>query len=182
MQRSPGETAAFFESAKNGNIAVFQKLFRITINDKNTDNHHALKFASEYGHIPIVTLLLDAGATLFIDDAFCYATRKGHTKIVRLLIDAGANVNTANGFALRWSSRNGHIEIVRLLIAGGACVHTGDFAVIVSEENDTALRWASQNGHIEIVRLLIAAGANVNADNNDLPLRCAVKKRLYRDR
>ena len=60
--------------------------------------------ASEYGHVDVVHLLLDAGANVNVADptgcsghtALILAAMQPHVKVVRLLLEAGAAKNLAD--------------------------------------------------------------------------------------
>jgi ankyrin repeat protein len=106
-----------------------------------------LRWASRYGHVEIVKLLLSAGADAHAknDYALQWASRYGLVEIVKLLLSAGADVHAGNDYALRWASGEGQAEVVKLLLTAGADVHA---------ENNAAFRWASENEHVEVVNLL----------------------------
>ncbi|KAJ7476778.1 ankyrin repeat domain-containing protein [Mycena latifolia] len=129
----------------------------------------ALCTASSNGHIHLVQLLIDAGATINSRDVHCgnalnVASLNGHKSVVQLLIEKGADVNAQEGFygnALQAASLNGHKSVVQLLIEKGVDVNAqGGYY-------GNALQAASINGHKPVVQLLIKKDADVNAQGGN---------------
>jgi hypothetical protein len=83
--------------------------------------------------------------------SLCVAAKRGRTETVAELLKAGADVDTDDGFALRWASRNGKRKKVELLLSYGASV--GVF-------NNYPLRYACKNGHPKVASLLLDKGAD----------------------
>jgi ankyrin repeat protein len=88
-----------------------------------------LILSSQGGHLPIVQLLLERGATFDRttkngNSALACASQFGHTAVVKLLLDHNAsNVNGRNvggDTALMAAAQMGHAAVVELLIAHGA--------------------------------------------------------------
>jgi ankyrin repeat protein len=98
----------------------------------------AMRYASEGGHMEIVKLMIEKGATYF-DWAMYNAARGGHMEIVKLVIEKGA---TEFNLAIRFAAEGGNMEIVKLMI----------------EKGGTDFNWAMNNavkgGHMEIVEYL----------------------------
>ena len=105
-----------------------------------------LVWASKYGYIEIVKLLLAANKPCSTD-AIGWASTYGYTEIVRLLLEAGSPYSDCTTDALNWASYDGYTEIVRLLLA------------VNKPCTELALDRASECGHIEIVKLLLEAGS-----------------------
>jgi ankyrin repeat protein len=55
-----------------------------------------------------------------LNEELLWASMYGHLEVVKLLIENGADVRAKDGVALRLASRYGHLEVVRLLIENGA--------------------------------------------------------------
>jgi ankyrin repeat domain-containing protein 50 len=114
----------------------------------------ALETASCGGHMKIVKMLLDAGASVNGEDGWALysVSSGGYEEVVRILLEAGAAVNLKSygETALIGALRCGHTKIVEMLVDAKSDVDTG------------ALYYASSGGHQEIVRVLIEAGAAVN--------------------
>ncbi|KAA0166987.1 hypothetical protein FNF28_02911 [Cafeteria roenbergensis] len=114
--------------------------------------------ASKNGHVGIVRMLLDRGASVDATDdyrttALLWATKHGYVDIVRMLLDRGASVDATDDHgrtALMWASCCGRVEIVRMLLDRGASVDATDIngvnAVTISScrECQTLLRGAER--------------------------------------
>ncbi|KAK3371759.1 hypothetical protein B0T24DRAFT_579192, partial [Lasiosphaeria ovina] len=94
-----------------------------------------------------------------------WAAGNGHEAVVRLLLNAGATVDMEDNYyrqtPLSWAAENGHEAVVRLLLNAGATVDMKD------NDGRTPLSWAAENGHEAVVRLLLNAGATVDMEDND---------------
>jgi ankyrin repeat protein len=122
--------------------------------------------ASRSGHIEIVRLLIQRGATVNARNSvgatpLFDASLNGHKEVVQLLIDNGAGLNAVKhrSSPLFAASRNGHEATVQLLIGKGADINAQNF------KNDTPLLAASRGGHEAVVRFLIEKGADINMQN-----------------
>ena len=91
---------------------------------KLADGFSALIYASLYGHSDGVRALVDAGASVDLQDArlrtaLMYTCRRGHAPAARLLLEAGARTDLCEGdqqrTALQWAAENGHTGLVSLL-------------------------------------------------------------------
>ena len=146
-----------------------------------TMGESALYAASERGHLQVVSLLLEAGAS---KNVICgrwtrltplgVASREGHTEIVRLLLEAGGTATDRRdreASPLYLASLRGHVEVVRLLLEAGAdkdeafvftYFQCDPDQLVCSEVTSiqSPLGVASREGHTEIVRLLLVAGAD----------------------
>jgi Ankyrin repeats (3 copies) len=98
----------------------------------------AMVSAARGGHMEIVNLMIEKGATDF-DKAMNYAAYGGHIEIVKLMIKKGA---TDFDWAVRNAALGGHMEIVKLMIEKGAT----DFSRIIIN--------AAEGGHMDIVEYL----------------------------
>ena len=176
------------------NLAIQSKnlrLVRIFLEAGADPNHifrwggylkHSLWVAIEQGHIPLMQMLLKAGADVNFEldpnvhgiyisvgyggteTALGYAAYEGQTDNVRLLLKAGARPNTpAQGrfsrTALQAAAERGHEDVVDILIEAGADVN----APPSSYGGVTALQAAAIKGFLRMARVLIEAGADVNA-------------------
>ena len=136
---------------------------------KSNDGWSSLMIASQNGHTETVSLLLQNGAHVNMQEndgwsSLMIASQNGHTETVSLLLQNGAHVNMQENdgrSSLMIASQNGHTETVSLLLQNGAHVNM--------QENDgwSSLMIASQNGHTETVSLLLQNGAHVNMQEND---------------
>lgn len=121
--------------------------------------------ASRDGRVPIVKMLLAAGAeinsaTADKETALLQAVLKDRTKVVKLLLAAQANIQArrADGMnALMVAAQAGHLQVIKLLLKAGADVNA------TLDNGATPLMLAAQHGHQWAIYALIAAGAEVNA-------------------
>jgi ankyrin repeat protein len=120
----------------------------------------ALHVASSYGHVRIVTLLLQHGARTYGIDKeeetpLHKAASRGHDKVVECLLEWGANVGATNGHgttAIHQAARYGHVEVVKVLMRGG-----GDI-IAETRYGMTPLQCAAIGGQAEMVRFLCEMG------------------------
>src|SRR5262245_16284706 len=132
-----------------------------------------LSKAAELGHVEIVSLLLDRGATIDqivqpFGNALIRASAKGHLEVVKLLVARGADVN-----ARAWASQtvqflNEKGKIVTAKVRVGEFIRKKDGTTEIRETVDsppkagewrTPLSMAKRGGHKEVVDFLIASGA-----------------------
>ncbi len=105
---------------------------------------YELNLACRGGHIQIVQLMIEKGATDW-GWGLAGACEGGHMQLVQMMIDKGA---TWWNEGLLCACYGGHIEIVKLMIEKGATCW------------DRGLKCACIGGHMEIVKLMIEKGAN----------------------
>jgi Ankyrin repeats (3 copies)/Ankyrin repeat len=103
----------------------------------------ALYEAAEGGHMDIVKLMIEKGATSF-DLAMVWAAEAGQMEIVNFMIEKGA---TEFNRGMAWAAGGGYMEIVKLMIEKGAT------------NFDWAITNAAKGGYMEIVKLMIEKGA-----------------------
>ena len=99
-----------------------------------------------------------------------WACEEGHLEIVRLLVERGASINQKDendrASPCYFACENGHLEIIRMLVELGADINQGD------ENSWTPCHIASQNGHLEVVQLLLDRGANPLIKEADVSRVC----------
>jgi len=137
---------------------------------------NVLQYASLHGHIEVVQLLLDRGASPdrrggnhVVHTALGISCENGYTDIARLLIERGADVNKTNTderTPLHKTAIKGRPDTARLLLDHGAKANTKDLW------GYTPLHLACQPGRPDVVRVLLAAGADVTMKDlgGDTPL------------
>lgn len=117
--------------------------------------------AASFGDMPMVNLLLNAGADLSRHGgypwlpAISHAAREGHLELVRMLHERGASLNDdeiGNGPTLLQAACCGQLAVVEYLLAAGATQFEEDCDV----EGWTALWWAEQGGHEAVAAVLRA--------------------------
>lgn len=117
--------------------------------------------AAGRGDMPMVKLLLDAGADLSRHGgypwlpAISHAARAGELEIVRMLHERGASLDDdeiGNGPTLLQAACCGQLAVVEYLLAAGATQDEYDCDV----EGDTALLWAEAGGYQDVAAVLRA--------------------------
>ena len=148
-----GET--LIESAWAGGLrdVTFLLARGVDVNYEHVHLFTALSRSAQGGHLPVMTVLLDAGAN-DLHWSLDFAAECGHTHCVALLLDRGADIHFGAEQALQDAARTGHLDTIRLLLDRGADIHARD---------DAALRNARRSGHEEAVALLLERGANADA-------------------
>ena len=141
------------------------------------DRMSPFHFASKYGKLKIVELLLKAPPKLAYNNmkgdknpanpygwtALHVASAFGHFEIVKILLDnINGEKNPADMFSLdtplHQASIYGYCEIVKILLEN---IH-GDKNP-GNEDGNTPLHWAARNGHLEVVKILLD---NIEGEKN----------------
>ncbi|BAY73557.1 ankyrin repeat domain-containing protein [Trichormus variabilis] len=164
-----GDLNTVVQTIKNG----------VDVNAISSEGTIPLHTASFWGYLPIVRVLLEAGANLesrteddgktplmsSAEGSALLATypssidRMNQIEVIRLLINAGADVNAKSNegwTALIAAANSGCVEAVKLLLQAGADAKAKDCW------GDTALSRALAAGYVDIVQLLQQAGAEEN--------------------
>jgi TonB family protein len=111
-----------------GQIKAIQKIMaggELNVDSRDSDGWTALMYAAKGGHDDIVQLLLDAGATVDIENnvketALHLAATYGRAEAVRLLLDADSDftaVDASSRTPLYWAIERKHAEVIELLQA-----------------------------------------------------------------
>ena len=91
----------------------------------------------------------------------CIAAQLGHVNVMRVLLEAGASLEATRSQtganALLMAAHNGHVECAEALLKGGANPEA------TNNNGFTALLKAAQNGHASCVEALLKRGANPEA-------------------
>ncbi|KAH7040875.1 LOW QUALITY PROTEIN: uncharacterized protein B0I36DRAFT_371329 [Microdochium trichocladiopsis] len=123
--------------------------------------------AARRGFVDAVRLLLQHGAVDRDRNAsaIAAAAQDGHLQVVGLLANSGASLETVGGWygwtALMNASARGHLSVVEFLIGRGANLH------ITNRDGESALHLAVQNGHDLIAqRLRRALDIQANEEGN----------------
>jgi ankyrin repeat protein len=134
----------------------------LPLNSIDRKGYTALHWASANGHLPVVKALVEAGATVDLqDEQGCtplhLASRNGNADVVDFSLQnrADPNAHDALGFTpLHWSSIRGHLGVAKILIGSSANVDALDI-------NDAlAIHWAARRGHRDLVEFLIVDGGS----------------------
>ncbi|KAJ3139800.1 hypothetical protein HK100_010977 [Physocladia obscura] len=126
-----------------------------------TVGYAALHFACGLGHLNVVKVLLDAGASIDLIDKKEKATplmhvcKTGHLEIIKLLVSRGADIFAVDNMGrtpLIHACKNGHVEVVVYLLSEGADADACDTS------QNYALHYACGYGWKEIVKILLDYG------------------------
>jgi len=138
----------------------------VDVNAVQADGSTALHWAVHWNEIPMVDLLLAAGAHVNVANDYgatplYLACVNRSAMAVERLLKAGANANAAllsGETALMTCSRTGDAASIRLLLKHGADVNAAEHL-----HHQTALMWAAVEKHPEAVQALLEGGADVRA-------------------
>ena len=128
----------------------------------------ALMLSCEYGHIRVVSLLLDLEADMEMRDkngetAMHYCTSNGHLDVVKMMVKAGGNIEVKNynGYnPLMMAADFNHLDIVRFLLLNGADLDARN------HRGCSALVYAADNGNLDVAEYLIKQGSDIEVRSN----------------
>ena len=125
----------------------------------------ALVVAARTGLLPIIEILVDAGAKVNLrnkwgDSALMVAALNGQEKAVRYLRGKGGEVNSAGWTALHYAAVNGHAAVAKYLLDQGAN------PVAASPNGVSPLMMAARENKNDVVTVLLEYGADL-AQKND---------------
>jgi ankyrin repeat protein len=155
-----GQTPLAAASA-TGDAAIVQRLIRARADVDHVDDNGltALMLAAHLGHIDIVAILLNAGATPDPGptqgklSALLLAAESGRDAAIKLLLDRGAQKDRQHddgATALTVASAAGNESTVALLIGLGVNLYIQD------KYHKTAMDYARQKNHYKVIMLLDA--------------------------
>jgi ankyrin repeat protein len=160
------EATALYYAASCGLCGLAEYLISAhgeDVNAKCGDRGSPLHAALEWGHLDVVTLLIDHGADANMVDGLgciplCAAYRGQRLDVMQLLLERGASMDMrCAGLLIHYASREGRADAIRLFLQHSADVNTTD------DENYTRLHWASEMGHADVAQILLEYGADINA-------------------
>ncbi len=176
------DNAALFAALRAGHLDLVHPYFEanpehidvrnLQASDTNDqwDEISPIHTAAKHGHLELVKLLVDKGATVYSHPAASYpavmlAAWSKHTDVVDYFLKEipGRAAGTHGlGITCNLAGRQGWIELVRAHIARDPlAVHQRGWI------GDTPLHWPAHNGYLEIVRLLLDSGADPNAEESN---------------
>ncbi|XP_065333506.1 death-associated protein kinase 1-like isoform X1 [Cloeon dipterum] len=145
-------------------------LLPLDLDHRDLEGETALHAASARGHSECVRRLVDAGASLDVQDKRHKATplmlamRRHHSRVALLLLHAGADLETPDWVGdtpLHVAAYEGLLSVAQTLCAYGCKVD------LPNEAGLMPLHVAARRGHTEIVRCLCLSGCDVERRNSD---------------
>ncbi|XP_077183946.1 caskin-2 isoform X3 [Paroedura picta] len=130
---------------------------RLNVNYQDVDGFSALHHAALVGSLELISLLLEAQATVDIKDIngmrpLHYAAWQGKVEPVRLLLRAAASVNMASldgQIPLHLSAQYGHYEVSEMLLQ-----HQSN-PCLINKAKKTPLDLACEFGRLKVAQLLL---------------------------
>ncbi|XP_074870945.1 caskin-2 isoform X2 [Carettochelys insculpta] len=167
-----GREQELIQAVKNGDLPGVQKLVakvkaskskllgsakRLNVNYQDADGFSALHHAALGGSLELLSLLLEAQATVDIKDSngmrpLHYAAWQGRVEPVHLLLRAAASVNMASldgQIPLHLSAQYGHYEVSEMLLQ-----HQSN-PCLVNKAKKTPLDLACEFGRLKVAQLLL---------------------------
>lgn len=167
-----GREQELIQAVKNGDVSGVQKLVakvkasktkllgstkRLNVNYQDVDGFSALHHAALVGSLELISLLLEAQATVDIKDIngmrpLHYAAWQGKVEPVRLLLRAAASVNMASldgQIPLHLSAQYGHYEVSEMLLQ-----HQSN-PCLINKAKKTPLDLACEFGRLKVAQLLL---------------------------
>ena len=187
------ETYPLHEAARTGDLDAVNHFIIVHMADVNattsygdTPLHYATGDGTGVGHVPVVSVLIAAGANVNAKEdegqvPLHQAAIKGNIPVISMLIAAGADVNARNGYnqtPLHEAAEGGKAIAISVLIAAGASVNAKD-AGGGTPLNEAARLAGYDHISVAVFSALLAAGADVNAKNNNgkTPLHIVISER-----
>ena len=160
----PGGVTAqdLISAARSGDLPALKSVLPAGSNPDPEMLVKPLYFASQRGHVEVVSYLLSMGAhpdsSTDFGTALGIAARGNHTKIISALLAAGANPNLPGGedevMPLHQAAERGAIESARLLLKNGA-----DVNAVAVRFRWPAIQFAGFKNQAEMVTFLREMGA-----------------------
>ncbi|NWZ61051.1 CSKI2 protein, partial [Acrocephalus arundinaceus] len=167
-----GREQELIQAVKNGDVPGVQKLVakikaskskllgsakRLNVNYQDVDGFSALHHAALGGSLDLISLLLEAQATVDIKDSngmrpLHYAAWQGRVEPVRVLLRAAASVNMASldgQIPLHLSAQYGHYEVSEMLLQ-----HQSN-PCLINKAKKTPLDLACEFGRLKVAQLLL---------------------------
>ena len=178
-----------------GHFKIAQYLIskEANVNEKDKTGNYAIHYASLYGDLPIIKLLIEGkgvnvniiGKDNLTPLHYICLNSKNPTclndfiPIVEYLILKGADINAEDSYkntAFHYASKSGLLSVVKYFVEKLE-MHKNININIEGRFNKTPLHYACEKGHLPIVDYLISNGAGINLqDQNGLtPLHYASK-------
>ncbi|KAJ8363644.1 hypothetical protein SKAU_G00124750 [Synaphobranchus kaupii] len=169
-----GKEQDLFQAVKNGDLPSAQKLLakvkanrskllgstkRLNVNYQDSDGFSALHHAALTGTTELISLLLEAQATVDIKDSngmrpLHYAAWQGKADSVLMLLRSGASVNGSSHdgqIPLHLAAQYGHYEVSEMLLQ-----HQSN-PCMINKAKKTPLDLACEFGRLKVAQLLLSS-------------------------
>ncbi len=175
-QLSLNKEGRLIRSALNGQSEKVHSLLQLGINPncRSKNGFTPLMGAALVGNVPIVKLILKAGADPNMKEetngstALFFAADQNHTEMVKLLIKAGADLEATDKIGeytpLFCSVFKQHVEVTKILIRAGAN------PFVIGNEGESVLELAGKLGNQQILDLLYKSAKSSDFEK-PLPLK-----------
>jgi uncharacterized protein len=142
--------SALHVAAESGDLPTVMTSLRAgaALEDVDWTNETPLRKAARFGRTEVVAALLQAGATVQVQQSLPVAARYGHGAVVRLLVAAGAEPGVEDTWSFQGPGPDVKDHRIKRLV-----------------RHDTPLMIASTYGQTEAVQALLDGGAQPNAQN-----------------
>jgi len=173
----------FASGMGRGEVVKWLLSMKVPVDEPNNEIVTPLMYACRSGHLKIVQMLHERGASLTSkvrDGLSClhFAADEAREEVVSWLLDQGLGVNetTKNGRTpLMMACSKGHLKLAQMLRARGAS--------LISETNSlwNCLDFAAEKGHEEVVKWLLDQGLAVDGppQKSVTPLMFSLKEKQF---
>ena len=170
----PGLDTSLFFASQSGAVNVVDLLLRygaqvnapVDGEGSSSKANTALSVACKGGHLPVVKVLMENGASPYVGDkpAMHAAALMDRPVVVNSLIKEGVNVNARNSkkkTALHYAASYASVEVIQLLLDAHCDLELQD------RNGCTAMQLALSSRRVGIVKKLLDAHCDPNLKDND---------------
>lgn len=162
----------FMNACEQGDLTTVQQFLKIGHDMQpqqaypDSPDFGAIHAAAMYGHIEIVQILLQYGASIedrttsIGSQPLHLAAQSGDTGMIQFLLRNGAKIAAKNQLGeqpIHLAARSGSIETLRILVGEGAALDCADDA------GRQPLHWAAIFDRPDVIKYLVKADADINA-------------------
>mmetsp|Transcript_77836 Transcript_77836/g.195734 ORF Transcript_77836/g.195734 Transcript_77836/m.195734 type:complete len:708 (-) Transcript_77836:367-2490(-) len=159
-------------AARCGDTEGAKLLLEAGASPESVDEHGVppIRWAAENGHVHIIRLLHEAGASLDLADKVRHATPAhwaavaGHVQVLRLLSQEEASLNIADkdgATAVHWAAFAGHAQVLKFFHENGSDLDSPNAHSV------TAAHFAARSGHTKVIQLLCSLRCNMEVADKE---------------